>query len=153
MAESLRGNPSPTSKLGPLLIDVAYLQALEKIIEFAAQASGDLDRKHDCTITFDLAGVQLLDRILIDVRANNWPKESGHFRWYQTSLGSVLACSMLQYGNSITAFRSKDNFTNFSVYVAQTHVEYFPFHKVHKCLTSADAGTLEDYYGEFTRDV
>jgi hypothetical protein len=153
MAESLRGSPSPTSKLGPLLIDVAYLQALEKIIEFAAQASSDLDSKHGTQITFDLAGVQALDRILGEIRANNWPKESGHFRWYQTSLGSVLACAMLQYGNSITAFRSKDNFTNFSVFVEQTQVEYFPFHKVHKCLISGDAGSLESYYGEFTRDV
>lgn len=155
MAECLRGNPYPTPKLGPLLIDEAYIAAIEKLVEYASQASTDLQSQHGIEVSFDdpNAGVAALDTIIARVRARNWPAESNPFKWHANALGSVLACMMLQRGNSITAFRAKDNFTNFSVYIPQTQVEYFPFHKVQKCLTSADAGTVEAYYHEFAGDV
>jgi hypothetical protein len=155
MAECLRGNPYPTPKLGPLLIDEAYIAAIEKLVEYASQASTDLQSQHGIEVSFDdaNAGVAALDQIIARVRARNWPAESNPFKWHSNALGSVLACMMLQRGNSITAFRAKDNFTNFSVYVPTTKVEYFPFHKVQKCLVSADAGTVAAYYAEFAQDV
>jgi len=155
MAECLRGNPHPTSKLGPLLIDEAYISAIEKLVEYASQASTDLQAQHGIEVSFDdaQAGVQALDQIIDRVRARNWPADSNPFKWHANALGSVLACMMLQRGNSITAFRAKDNFTNFSVYVPTTAVEYFPFHKIQKCLTSPDAGTVADYYAEFDGDM
>lgn len=153
MAECLRGNPYPTPKLGPLMIDEAYVAALEKLVEYAAQASTDLGQQHNIEVAFDVTGIDALDKIITSVRQRNWPVDSNPFKWHVNALGSVLACIMLSRGNSITAFRAKDNFTNFSVYVAATKVEYFPFHKVQKCLTSADAGTISAYYNEFTSDV
>jgi hypothetical protein len=153
MAECLRGNPHPTSKLGPLLIDEAYVSAIERLIEYAAQASTDLGQQHKKEVEFNDFGVAALDEIIVSVRARNWPTESNPFRWHANALGSVLACIMLMRGNSLTAFRSKDNFTNFSVYVAATQVEYFPFHKVKKCLSNPDAGTIEAYYREFAGDM
>ena len=153
MAECLRGNPSPTPKLGPLLIDEAYVAAIEKLVEYAAQASTDLGQQHGVEIGFDDEGVKALDHVLERVRARKWPVDSNPYKWHANAIGSVLACMMLQRGNSITAFRAKDNFTNFSVYVPQTKVEYFPFHKVQKCLSSADAGTVAAYYAEFAGDV
>jgi hypothetical protein len=153
MAECLRGNPYPTPKLGPLLIDEAYIAAIERLIEYAAQASTDLTQQHSKEVAFDDSGVDALDMIIAKIRDRRWPADSNPFKWHANAIGSVLACIMLKRGNSLTAFRSKDNFTNFSVYVAATQVEYFPFHKVQKCLTSADAGTLAAYYGEFTGDM
>ena len=153
MAECLRGNPYPTPKLGPLLIDEAYVSAIERLITYAAQASTDLSEQHGVEIPFDDSGVPALDIVIERVRERNWPADSNPFKWHANAIGSVMACIMLKRGNSITAFRSKDNFTNFSVYVEQTQVEYFPFHKVQKCLTSADAGKLIDYYREFAGDV
>jgi hypothetical protein len=153
MAECLRGNPYPTPKLGPLMIDEAYVAALERLVDYAAQASTDLGQQNNIEVAFDITGVAALDDIINKVRARNWPAESNPFKWHANALGSVLACIMLSRGNSITAFRAKDNFTNFSVYVAATQVEYFPFHKVQKCLSSADAGTIADYYNEFIGDV
>jgi hypothetical protein len=153
MAECLRGNPHPTDKLGPLMIDEAYVSAIERLVEYAAQASTDLGQQHNMEVAFDDSGVAALDQIIATVRARNWPTDSNPFKWHANALGSVLACIMLSRGNSITAFRSKDNFTNFSVYVAPTQVEYFPFHKVQKCLTSANAGTVTAYYKEFTGDI
>ncbi len=153
MAECLRGNPYPTPKLGPLLIDEAYVSALERLVEYAAQASTDLGQQHNMDVSFDVTGVAAVDAIIAKVRERNWPSDSNPFKWHANALGSVLACIMLSRGNSITAFRSKENFTNFSVYVASTQVEYFPFHKVQKCLTSADAGTIAAYYNEFVGDV
>ncbi len=153
MAECLRGNPYPTPKLGPLLIDEDYVAAIERLIEYAAQASTDLGQQHNIELGFDESGIVVIDQIIISVRARNWPVESNPFRWHANAIGSVLACIMLKRGNSLTAFRSKDNFTNFSVYVAATKVEYFPFHKVQKCLTSVDAGTVAAYYKEFTGDM
>ena len=153
MAECLRGNPYPTPKLGPLLIDEAYVAAIEKLVEYAAQASTDLGQQHGVEIGFDDEGVKALDHVLERVRARKWPVDSNPYKWHANAIGSVLACMMLQRGNSITAFRAKDNFTNFSVYVPQTKVEYFPFHKVQKCLSSADAGTVAAYYAEFAGDV
>lgn len=153
MAECLRGNPYPTPKLGPLLIDEAYVAAIEKLVEYAAQASTDLGQQHGVEIGFDDDGVKALDQVIERVRARKWPVDSNPFKWHANAIGSVLACIMLKRGNSITAFRSKDNFTNFSVYVPQTSVEYFPFHKVQKCLSSADAGTVAAYYAEFAGDI
>lgn len=155
MADCLRGNPYPTPKLGPLLIDEAYVAAIEKLVEYASQASTDLQAQHGVEVSVDdaQAGVTALDQVIARVRARNWPVESNPFKWHANAIGSVLACLMLQRGDSITAFRAKDNFTNFSVYVPQTKVEYFPFHKVQKCLTSADAGTVASYYHEFAGDV
>jgi hypothetical protein len=153
MAECLRGNPYPTPKLGPLLIDEAYVAAIEKLVEYAAQASTDLGQQHGVEIGFDDEGVKALDHVLERVRARKWPVDSNPYKWHANAIGSVLACMMLQRGNSITAFRAKDNFTNFSVYVPQTKVEYFPFHKVQKCLGSAEAGTVAAYYAEFAGDV
>jgi hypothetical protein len=153
MAECLRGNPWPTPKLGPLLIDEAYVAAIEKLVEYAAQASTDLGEQHQVEVSFDEEGMATLDTLIAKVRTRNWPPESNPFRWHANAIGSVLACAMLKGGNSITAFRAKDNFTNFSVYVPKTKVEYFPFHKAQKCLSSPDAGTLASYYGEFARDV
>ncbi len=155
MAECLRGNPNPTPKLGPLLIDEAYVAAIEKLVEYASQASTDLQSQHGIEVSFDDAavGIAALDQIIARVRARNWPPESNPYKWHANALGSVLACMMLQRGNSITAFRAKDNFTNFSVYVPPTKVEYFPFHKIQKCLTSADAGTVAAYYAEFDGDM
>jgi hypothetical protein len=153
MAECLRGNPYPTPKLGPLLIDEDYVAAIERLIDYAAQASTDLGQQHNTELGFDDSGIVVIDQIINSVRARNWPAESNPFRWHANAIGSVLACIMLKRGNSLTAFRSKDNFTNFSVYVAATKVEYFPFHKVQKCLTSADVGTVAAYYKEFTGDM
>jgi hypothetical protein len=153
VAEHLRGHPNPTPKLGPLLIDEAYVAAIERLVEYAAQASTDLGQQHGVEIGFDEEGVTMLDHVIDRVRARNWPADSNPFKWHSNAIGSVLACIMLKRGNSITAFRSKDNFTNFSVYVPQTQVEYFPFHKVQKCLTSADAGTVTAYYREFSGNV
>jgi hypothetical protein len=153
MAECLRGNPYPTPKLGPLLIDEAYVAAIEKLVEYAAQASTDLGQQHGIEIGFDDDGVKALDQVIDRVRARKWPVDSNPYKWHANAIGSVLACIMLKRGNSITAFRAKDNFTNFSVYVPQTKVEYFPFHKVQKCLTSVDAGTVAAYYAEFAGDV
>jgi hypothetical protein len=153
MAECLRGNPYPTPKLGPLLIDEAYVSAIERLVEYAAQASTDLTQQHTIEVGFDDHSVGALDTIIAKIRPRQWPADSNPFKWHANAIGSVLACIMLKRGNSITAFRSKDNFTNFSVYVAATAVEYFPFHKVQKCLVSADAGTLAAYYREFTGDM
>jgi hypothetical protein len=135
------------------MIDEAYVAALERLVDYAAQASTDLGQQNNMEVAFDITGVSALDDIINKVRARNWPAESNPFKWHANALGSVLACIMLSRGNSITAFRAKDNFTNFSVYVAATQVEYFPFHKVQKCLSSADAGTIADYYNEFIGDV
>lgn len=155
MAECLRGNPYPTPKLGPLLIDEAYIAAIEKLVEYASQSSTDLQSQHGIEVSFDDAnvGVAALDQIIARVRARNWPADSNPFKWHANALGAVLACMMLQRGNSITAFRAKDNFTNFSVYVPDTKVEYFPFHKILKCLSSPDAGTVAAYYAEFDGDM
>ncbi|MBA3698389.1 MAG: hypothetical protein H0W78_06020 [Planctomycetes bacterium] len=155
MAESLRGNPHPTPKLGPLLIDEAYIAAIEKLVEYASQASTDLQSQHGLEVSFDDAntGVKALDQIIERVRARNWPADSSPLKWHANALGAVLACMMLQRGNSITAFRSKDNFTNFSVYIPNTKVEYFPFHKIQKCLSSTDTGTVAAYYAEFDGDM
>lgn len=155
MAECLRGSPCPTPKLGPLLIDEAYVAAIEKLVEYASQASTDLQSQHGVEVSFDDedASVQALDHIIARVRARNWPADSSPFKWHANAMGSVLACIMLKRGDSITAFRAKDNFTNFSVYVPTTKVEYFPFHKVVKCMGSADAGTVEAYYAEFVGDM
>ncbi len=155
MAECLRGSAFPTSKLGPLLIDEAYVAAIEKLVEYASQASTDLQAQHGVEVSFDdpAAGIAALEVIIGRVRARNWPTDSNPFKWHTNALGAVLACMMLQRGNSITAFRAKDNFTNFSVYVPDTKVEYFPFHKILKCLGSADAGTLKAYYAEFDGDM
>lgn len=155
MAECLRGNAFPTPKLGPLLIDEAYIAAIEKLVEYASQASTDLQSQHGIEVSFDdpAQGIAAIDQIIARVRARNWPPESNPYKWHANALGSVLACMMLQRGNSITAFRAKDNFTNFSVYVPTTQVEYFPFHKIQKCLSSADAGTVAAYYAEFDGDM
>ncbi|HEX3135321.1 MAG TPA: hypothetical protein VHX44_17275 [Planctomycetota bacterium] len=155
MAECLRGNPYPTPKLGPLLIDENYVAAIEKLVEYASQASTDLQAQHGIEVSFDDAatGVAALDQIIARVRARNWPADSNPFKWHANALGSVLACMMLQRGNSITAFRAKDNFTNFSVYVPDTKVEYFPFHKIQKCLSTPDTGTVVAYYAEFDGDM
>jgi len=71
MAECLRGNPYPTPKLGPLLIDEDYVAAIERLIEYAAQASTDLGQQNNCELGFDDSGIAAIDKIIISVRARS----------------------------------------------------------------------------------
>ncbi len=150
MVDCLRGGPAPTSRLGGLLIDEPYQQAFMNLIELAAVSQAELCERHPYPIAFDQYGMAALDRIAHDLWQGGWSAQSPDFAWYVKAMGGVLACTMLQFGNSIIAFRSKDNFNNFSVYVARTQCEFFPFHKITKLLSTARSGTVADYYLAFT---
>jgi hypothetical protein len=150
MVDCLQGGTAPTSRLGGLLIDEPYQQAFMNLIELAAVSQAELSERHPYPIAFDQYGMAALDRIAHDLWQGGWSAQSPEFAWYVKAMGGVLACTMLQFGNSIIAFRAKDNFNNFSVYVARTQSEFFPFHKITKLLTTAASGTVCDYYQAFT---
>lgn len=150
MVDCLQGDNAPTSRLGGLLIDEPYQQAFMNLIELAATSQGELCERHPYPIAFDQYGMAALDRIAHDLWKGGWSAQSEEFPWYVKAMGSVLACTMLQFGNSIIAFRSKEQFNNFSVYVARSRSEYFPFHKITKLLTTAASGTVAEYYQAFT---
>jgi hypothetical protein len=151
MADCLRGSNAPTSKLGPLLID--YSQAFGNLVELAASSAVELGERHGYPIEFDQYGVAALDRIIADLWRDGWTFQSPLFDAYVKAIGSVLACTILKYGNSIIAFRAKDNFNNFSVYVSTSQTEYFPFHRANKSLATPNSGTVSDYYTAFIADA
>lgn len=151
MADCLRGSSAPTPKLGPLLID--YSQAFGSLVELAASSAVELGERHGYPINFDQYGVAALDRIVADLWRDEWTPQSPLFDLYVKAIGSVLACTILKFGNSIIAFRGKDNFNNFSVYVSSSQTEYFPFHRVNKSLSVPASGTISDYYLAFTADA
>lgn len=152
MAEYLRGNPGPTGQLGPLLIDVAYQSALERLIEHAVHAQMELSDRHSVPLSFDDKGVRALDRIVAELTGVGRGLNSDALDYYAGTIGAVLACSMLKIGNSITAFRHKDERCgNFSIYVPRTRVEYFPFHQSRRMLTTPKSRGLDAYYQDFLR--
>jgi hypothetical protein len=122
------------------------------LIELATTSQVELSERHPYPLAFDLYGMAALDRIAADLWRDGWTAQSAELPYYVKAMGSVIACTMLQFGNSIIAFRSKDQFTNFSVYVERTKSEYFPFHKITKLLTVPASGTVHDYYQAFIAD-
>lgn len=150
MADCLTGDSAPTSRLGGLLIGEPYQVAFMNLIELAATSQVELCERHPYPLTFDQYGMAALDRMAADLWQHDWSAQSPDFAFYVKAMGSVLACTMLQYGNSTIAFRSKDKFDNFSVYVARSQSEFFPFHKLTKLLTTPRSGTVVDYYRAFT---
>lgn len=150
MVDCLTGDSAPTSRLGGLLIGEPYQVAFMNLIELATTSQVELSERHPYPLAFDQYGMAALDRISADMWQNGWSAQSPDFPFYVKAMGSVLACTMLQFGNSFIAFRSKDQFNNFSVYVERSKSEFFPFHKVTKLLTTPRSGTVIEYYQTFT---
>lgn len=135
--DALKGDSHPTEICGPVLTGSEHDSALSNFNTMTEQARAAVQEHLKVSISSGINSVESIDRIIVDIWNTGWNPEDGNLNLFVLHFGSLLASAMLKVPGTQPVFRSTTNANHFSVLHSKSGMEYFPFHKLTKCLTES----------------
>lgn len=78
--------------------------------------------------------------------ADGWSPEHGNLDLFATDFGAIFAEALLRLPEMKLIMRSADDLNHLSVWSERSKAEYFPLHKVVKCLRSQNGESLSQLF-------
>lgn len=131
----LNGSEKPTDCFGVILENAEYADAFLQFKDLVNQAKESIAE----IFNFDLSDpediVNGLDAIISQMWSTGWDPNNASLNLFCSHFGAVLAFYMGSLPKVRIVLRSLNKLNHLSVWHEASKSEYFPFHKIVKCLT------------------
>ncbi len=131
----LNGSDKPTDSFGIILENTEYAEALLQFEDLFNKAKESLAEIFNFDLSYHEDIVNGLDAIISEMWSTGWDPNNADLNLYCSHFGVILAFHMGSMPNVRIVMRSLNNLNHLSVWHEASKSEYFPFHKIVKCLT------------------
>lgn len=136
---------------GPILGGVEHERALSNLNATVVQARAAAQEHFKIAISSGINAAETIDSIVGDMRNTGWNSNDGNLDLFVVHFGSILASAMLQVPGVQPVFRSITEANHCSVWHPKSRTEYFPFHKILKCLTESEGESASQMVRDLIR--
>lgn len=148
--DALEGAQEPTDCFGGVLTGSAHESAMCHFAELCDEADNAVK---------DIFGRELLaegriselDDVINEMWENGWNPETGDLNLFVLHFGVLLTAAMLSVEQTTPVFRSESVLNHVSVWRLPSGTEYFPVHKVLKCLVNRRGESASQMYNDLAR--
>jgi hypothetical protein len=148
--DALQGKDSPTDCFGPVLRADAHVRAMSNLAAVCEQAEAAVRDIFGQDLTRPGSIVEL-DDVIHEMWATGWDPAPGNVKLFVVHFGALLASAMLRTHGTVGVFRSETIIDHVSVWHRQSRTEYFPVHKVVKCLTARYGESASQMYNDLRK--
>ncbi len=146
--DALIGSEKPTDSFGGILENAEFDIAMLRFEELANQAIITVCEMFDINLSDPKITADELDGIISEMWSTGWNPEEADFNLFCSHYGTILASLMKIVPNTSIVFRSSSNINHLSIWHESSKTEYFPFHKIAKCLTRRHGESVRQMIGD-----
>ena len=133
--DAIIGSAKPTGSFGDILKYEEHEKAISEFENLVLLAKEAVREDFNLNLSDFTNAADELDNIILEMWSEGWNPENGDLNLFCSHFGAVLASLLIAVPNTKFVFRSSTELDNLSIWHEPSKTEYFPFHKIAKCLT------------------
>ena len=137
--ESLTQGTSPYSGFGPLVSDTETTQNFSRVV---TEASARINQMFGVSLDFDRTGIVAVEKLVSRMWGEGWNPEKADVNLFVRDFGSVFMSIIQAVTGREEVFRSQTDLSHASLWWPTKRLEVFPFHKMHRRLTTREGESL-----------
>ncbi len=134
--DAIIGSEKPTGSFGNILKYEERDEAISEFENLLLLAKESVRENFNIFLSDSINAATELDNVISEMWSEGWNPEVGDLNLFCSHFGAILASLLIAVPNTKYVFRSSTELDNLSVWHEPSKTEYFPFHKIAKCLTA-----------------